>query len=58
MVLLRGGRRRSILISVGIVLSLVFEAISFLSQIDLSQLSPGWFPRRGMFYIQPSSSGH
>ena len=42
----------SILISVGIVLSLVFEAISFISQIDLSQLSaPGWFPRRGMFSI-------
>jgi phosphate transport system permease protein len=42
----------SILISVGIVLSLVFEAVSFLSQIELSQLvAPGWFPRRGMFSI-------
>lgn len=42
----------SILISIGIVLSLVFEAISFLSQIELSQLvAPGWFPRRGMFSI-------
>lgn len=42
----------SILISVGIVLSLIFEAISFLSQIELSQLlAPGWFPRRGMFSI-------
>jgi phosphate transport system permease protein len=42
----------SILISVGIVLSLVFEAISFLSQIQLSQLvADGWFPRRGMFSI-------
>ena len=42
----------SILISVGIVLSLVFEAISFLSQIDLSQLfAAGWFPRRDMFSI-------
>lgn len=42
----------SILISIGIVLALVFEAISFLSQIELSQLvAPGWFPRRGMFSI-------
>src|SRR6187200_4560 len=42
----------SILISVGIVLSLIFEAISFLSQIELSQLfAAGWFPRRGMFSI-------
>jgi phosphate transport system permease protein len=42
----------SILISIGIVLSLVFEAISFISQIDLSQLTAaGWFPRRGQFSI-------
>jgi phosphate transport system permease protein len=42
----------SILVSVGIVLSLVFEAVSFIAQIDLSQLSAaGWFPRRGMFSI-------
>jgi phosphate transport system permease protein len=42
----------SILVSVGIVLSLIFEAISFLSQIDLSQLvAAGWFPRRDMFSI-------
>ena len=42
----------SVLISVGIVLSLVFEAISFLSQIELSQLfAAGWFPRRGQFSI-------
>lgn len=42
----------SILISVGIVLSLVFEAISFVSQIELSQLfAAGWFPRRGQFSI-------
>jgi phosphate transport system permease protein len=42
----------SILISVAIVLSLVFEAISFLSQIQLSQLfADGWFPRRGQFSI-------
>jgi phosphate transport system permease protein len=42
----------SILISIGIVLSLVFEAISFLSQIQLSQLvAAGWFPRRGLFSV-------
>ena len=42
----------SILISVGIVLSLVFEAFSFLSKIELSQLfADGWFPRRGQFSI-------
>ena len=42
----------SIVISVGIVLSLVFEAIAFLSQIQLSQLfADGWFPRRGQFSI-------
>jgi phosphate transport system permease protein len=42
----------SILVSIGIVLSLVFEAISFLSQIQVSQLfAAGWFPRRGQFSI-------
>jgi len=48
----------SILISVGIVLSLVFEAISFLSQIELSQLfADGWFPRRGQFSIPTVLAG-
>jgi phosphate transport system permease protein len=42
----------SILISAAIVLSLVFEALSFLRRIDLSQLlAIGWFPRRGFFDI-------
>ena len=42
----------SVLISVGIVLSLVFEAIAFIGQIDLSQLfAAGWFPRRDQFSI-------
>ena len=45
-------RSLSILISVGIVLSLLFEALSFLSQIEFSQLfADGWFPRRGKFSI-------
>jgi phosphate transport system permease protein len=48
----------SILISVGIVLSLVFEAISFLSKIELSQLfADGWFPRRGQFSIPTLLAG-
>ena len=42
----------SIAISVGIVLSLIFEALSFITSIELSQLfSDGWFPRRGMFSL-------
>ncbi len=48
----------SILISIGIVLSLVFEAIAFLSQIELSQLfADGWFPRRGQFSIPTVLAG-
>ena len=48
----------SILVSIGIVLSLVFEAISFLSQIQLSQLfAAGWFPRRGQFSIPTVLAG-
>jgi phosphate transport system permease protein len=42
----------SIGISVFIVLALVFEAVEFLTEIDLSDLfAIGWFPRRGMFDI-------
>jgi len=42
----------SILISAAIVLSLVFEALTFLSRIELAQLMEvGWFPRRGYFDI-------
>jgi phosphate transport system permease protein len=48
----------SVLVSVGIVLSLVFEAISFISQIQLSQLfAAGWFPRRGQFSIPTVLAG-
>ena len=48
----------SILVSIGIVLSLVFEAVSFLSQIQLSQLfADGWFPRRGQFSIPTVLAG-
>jgi phosphate transport system permease protein len=42
----------TILISVFIVAAVLFEAISFLSQIDLGQLfGIGWFPRRGIFDV-------
>jgi phosphate transport system permease protein len=42
----------SVLVSAGVVLSLIFEAIQFLTSIDLSQLfADGWFPRRGQFSI-------
>jgi phosphate transport system permease protein len=48
----------SILISAGIVLSLIFEAISFILSIDLSSLfAEGWFPRRGMFSLPTVIAG-
>src|SRR5688572_5151923 len=43
----------SILISSLIVLSLVREAWSFVSTVDLGTLTDeGWFPRRGMFDVR------
>jgi phosphate transport system permease protein len=42
----------TIVISVFIVLAVLVEALSFLAQIDLSQLTGiGWFPRRGIFDV-------
>jgi phosphate transport system permease protein len=42
----------TILISLFIVAAVLFEAIGFLSQIDLGQLfGIGWFPRRGIFDV-------
>jgi phosphate transport system permease protein len=42
----------TILISLFIVAAVLFEAINFLSQIDLGQLvGIGWFPRRGIFDV-------
>jgi phosphate transport system permease protein len=42
----------SILITVFIIYTVLFEAIKFLGAIDLSQLvADGWFPRRGQFDI-------
>jgi phosphate transport system permease protein len=48
----------SILISAGIVLTLIFEAISFVGQIKPEQLfAQGWFPRRGMFSLPTVLAG-
>jgi phosphate transport system permease protein len=48
----------SILISAGIVFTLVFEAISFVVAIDLRSLvTDGWFPRRGMFDLATLLAG-
>lgn len=43
----------SILISIGIVLSLLGGAVDFLTKIDFGQLwADGWFPRRGRFDLR------
>ncbi|MBA3779093.1 MAG: phosphate ABC transporter permease subunit PstC [Chloroflexi bacterium] len=48
-----GAASLSILVSIFIVLSLIFEAINFLAQIGLDQLvALGWFPRRGLFDLR------
>jgi phosphate transport system permease protein len=57
-VVLLGASALSIAISAGIVLSLIFEAISFIASIELPQLfSDGWFPRRGMFSLPTVVAG-
>jgi phosphate transport system permease protein len=55
---LLGASALSVVISAGIVLSLIFEAISFVASIQLPQLfSDGWFPRRGMFSLPTVIAG-
>jgi phosphate transport system permease protein len=55
---LTGAAVLSVLISAGIVASLIVEAVSFLTQIELGDLfAPGWFPRRGMFSIPTVLAG-
>jgi phosphate transport system permease protein len=55
---LMGAAILSVLISAGIIASLIVEAVSFLTQIDLADLfAPGWFPRRGMFSIPTVLAG-
>lgn len=56
--LLSAAALTSVLISVAIVLSLVFEAASFITSIDLGSLAaPGWFPRRGMYDLATLLAG-
>ncbi len=48
--ILFGSAAFSILVSAAIILSLLGEAVTFVSQIELGQLwADGWFPRRGRF---------
>jgi phosphate transport system permease protein len=55
---LLGASGLSVAISAGIVLSLIFEAFTFLASIQLPQLlSDGWFPRRGMFSLPTVIAG-
>jgi phosphate transport system permease protein len=55
---LLGGSILTVLISAGIVLTLLFQAVSFLGQIELGQLfAQGWFPRRGMFSLPTVLAG-
>jgi phosphate transport system permease protein len=55
---LMGAAIISVLVSAGIVVSLIFEAIEFLGATTIDQLfAPGWFPRRGMFSIPTVLAG-
>ncbi|HAS13364.1 MAG TPA: phosphate ABC transporter permease subunit PstC [Acidimicrobiaceae bacterium] len=48
----------SIVISVAIVASLIGEAWTFVSQVELAALwTDGWFPRRGMYDVKTLVSG-
>lgn len=48
-----GAATVSVLVSVGIVFSLIGGAVDFILDIDLSQLwADGWFPRRGRFDLR------
>jgi phosphate transport system permease protein len=56
--LLVGASAVSIVISVGIVLSLLSESILFLTRVDLTELvSSGWFPRRGEYDLATLFAG-
>jgi phosphate transport system permease protein len=55
---LLGASALSIVISAGIVLTLIFEAISFVAAVHLPQLlAEGWFPRRGLFSLPTVIAG-
>lgn len=48
----------TILISAAIVLSLIGNALSFITKVDLGSLwSEGWFPRRGLYDIKTILAG-
>jgi phosphate transport system permease protein len=48
----------SILISLAIILALVREAWTFISQVEWASLwSEGWFPRRGLYSLKPLLAG-
>jgi phosphate transport system permease protein len=48
----------TVLISAAIVLSLIGNAVSFVSKVDLGTLwSDGWFPRRGLYDIKTIVAG-
>jgi phosphate transport system permease protein len=56
--LLLGASVLSVLVSAGIVLSLIFEAVQFITRVDLGQLfAAGWFPRRGLYSIPTVFAG-
>jgi phosphate transport system permease protein len=56
--LFRGCAILSIVISALIIVSLVRDAVTFVTKIDLSQLfASGWFPRRGQFGIPTIVAG-
>src|SRR3546814_7542727 len=49
-ILLAGAALPSVVISIAIVLSLIGEAWTFVSQVEWKTLwTDGWFPRRGMY---------
>jgi phosphate transport system permease protein len=54
----QGAALLSLAVSVAIVLALLGQAVSWLTQVDLSRLwADGWFPRRGEFDILTLLSG-
>src|SRR3546814_3317414 len=57
-ILLAGAALTSVVISIAIVLSLIGEAWTFVSQVEWKTLwTDGWFPRRGMYDVKTIVSG-
>src|SRR3546814_9213124 len=56
--LLAGAALTSVVNSIAIVLSLIGEAWTFVSQVEWKTLwTDGWFPRRGMYDVKTIVSG-